>query len=647
MNRDVFCELLLESRLLSTEQTDTITLRFDAEARGHEIGDNLVSEGLLTPFQLQRLLSGETRGLVLGQYRLLDELGRGGFGHVYKALHTVMDRIVALKVIAPFMVEEARARSCFKREVLATTQLFHPNIVMAFDANEADDLLFLVMEYIDGIDLDMLVRKQGPLPIALASEMMRQASQALQYAHERGMVHRDIKPANLLVPRASGVVAFDRPPAVPAPGAAPVLVKVVDFGLARFHRPVNSRVSVTHGDHFLGTPEYVSPEQARDATAVDVRSDLYSLGCTFYYALTGNKPFHGETVFEIIVKHVEKEPIPVEANRPEIPPALSAVIRRLMAKDPARRFQTPAELTAELDFLCNPEQGDPNPLAPPHRSGGRTAPRSRAVPRPPAPPNDDAGLTRCIPQLAYASESDTPTRSQERIPAELLSATMMGIVQVSNKATDEQASVAQVPHAVVTGSPGDAWTESPTTIAESRPVRVDATLQKCWRQWLDIVEAFAQGDETPLGGDRAYRDLHTGLLDLSRTQATAMGGNQQESLRQLTALVEPWVNLQALAAADRETLISLIVRCHVVERKLFGRRRDWSAWLWAAVLLMGFLTAVGGWFASRVGGDDLLPRMSITSLRHTIETHPVVAVIVVLPFVILLSITALVRLLRT
>jgi serine/threonine protein kinase len=320
---------LRDSRLVGGEQLGRLAGRFPAGVPAHAVVAALVNDGTLTRYQAQRLWAGKEKGLVLGQYRVLDELGKGGFGRVYKAVHTLMGRVVALKVIAPELVEDRRARDWFKREVLAVTQLCHPNIVMAYDADDVEDVLFLAMEYVDGPSLEALVRQGGPLPAGPACAMMRQAAQALQYAHEKGVVHRDVKPANLLVARPAD-----------DPGGPPV-VKVVDFGLARLQRPGASSqtLMLQNGKGFVGTPDFVSPEQARDVHAVDIRSDLYSLGCTFYYALSGHRPFPGASVVETVAKHLHEEARPLDAVGAEVPARVAGVVRRLMAKDPAKRFQ--------------------------------------------------------------------------------------------------------------------------------------------------------------------------------------------------------------------------------------------------------------------------------------------------------------------
>jgi serine/threonine-protein kinase len=308
----------------------------EAAARARE----LVGAGLLTPFQAERVLAGQARALRLGQYRILDRLGAGGMGRVYKAEHRLMRRVVALKVIGRAR-HAARAAARFRREAKAAAALSHPNIVTAYDAAAARGVLFLVMEHVEGVDLQRLVGAAGPLPVPLACEVARQTARALQYAHERGLVHHDVKPANLLLAQPGAV-----PPAPdgydPAAGA---VVKLLDLGLAR-RASAKGRTNGAEGVE--GTPDYMAPERGHGRPA-DVRSDLYSLGCTLYFLLTGQVPFPGGGWPEKLLRHQLEAPVPVRALRPEVPPAVAVVVERLMAPDPARRYPTPAALLAALE----------------------------------------------------------------------------------------------------------------------------------------------------------------------------------------------------------------------------------------------------------------------------------------------------------
>jgi serine/threonine-protein kinase len=287
-----------------------------------------VQRGLLTRFQAQHLLAGHSSGFFLGQYRILELIGRGGMGKVYKAEHMTMQRIVALKVLSAEITRTERARQLFRREVRAAGQLAHPNIATAHDANEVEGRAFLVLEYVSGPSLSALVREHGPLPVGQACEYIRQAALGLQHAHEFGMVHRDVKPSNLLIQPPVGADA-------PAGGT----LKVVDFGLALLPGADDDIAGDRHS--ILGTPDYLSPEQARDLRSVDIRSDLYGLGCTFYYLLTGQVPFPGGTALEKLARHAADEPVPVEEIRPIVPDTIASAVRRLMRKDPAGRFPNP------------------------------------------------------------------------------------------------------------------------------------------------------------------------------------------------------------------------------------------------------------------------------------------------------------------
>jgi hypothetical protein len=263
------------------------------------------------------------------RYRLLEVLGRGGMGVVYKAVHRLMDRVVALKIIDQRLTDRPAFVERFRREVKAAARLAHPNIVTAYDADQAGDTHFLVMEHVAGISLDRELQRRGPLPVAEACDIVRQAALGLQHAHEHGMVHRDVKPANLLrTPDCS--------------------VKILDFGLAHVAGEEATGTTAPPSATVVGTPDYLAPEQARDPHRADIRADIYSLGCTLYHLLVGLPPFPGGTPVQKLLAHQERLPMPVTEARGDVPAALAAAVQRMLAKEPAQRYQSPAEVARDL-----------------------------------------------------------------------------------------------------------------------------------------------------------------------------------------------------------------------------------------------------------------------------------------------------------
>jgi WD40 repeat protein len=264
------------------------------------------------------------------RYDVLGPLGAGGMGSVFKALHKLMRRLVTLKVLGPQLTARPEFVERFHREMRAVAALDHPHIVRAFDADSAGEAQFLVMEYVEGTDLARVLAERGPLPVTDACTYARQAAQGLQHAHEHGLTHRDVKPSNLLL-------------------TAWGTVKLLDFGLALLVREDAGPASaVTAEGVVLGTADYMAPEQADDPGAADIRSDVYSLGCTLYHMLAGRPPFPSGTLVQKLKAHAAQEPPPLRELRPEVPEALAAVIARMMAKAPADRFATPAEVPLAL-----------------------------------------------------------------------------------------------------------------------------------------------------------------------------------------------------------------------------------------------------------------------------------------------------------
>lgn len=327
--------------LVEPSDLDRVLAMMPRKGSARDLAILLAREKLLTKYQAARILAGKGDGLRLGQYLLLEEVGRGGMGRVYRARHEVMDRQVALKVLNRRLARGQRAPELFLREVRAASKLHHPNIITAHDAWMTSQPFYLVFEFIEGPTLSELVRTRGALPVGLACEYVRQAALGLGHAHERGLVHRDIKPGNLLLKMGEH------------PGDAGV-VKIGDFGLARL-RPgwqggeqgkIDSMELKT--ETVIGTPDYLSPEQAKSLQEVDGRADLYSLGCTLYFLLTGKVPFPGDNTLEKVIRHgTEPVPDPRESNH-EIPIGVVEILKRLMAKSPEERPASAREVVEML-----------------------------------------------------------------------------------------------------------------------------------------------------------------------------------------------------------------------------------------------------------------------------------------------------------
>jgi serine/threonine protein kinase len=288
----------------------------------------LVKQGILAVFQAEQLLAGRWKGFNIGKYRVLERLGSGGGSNVYLCENPAIGNRVAVKVLYSDKAADPTMMERFRREARAAATRNHPNIVRGFDLDQDGSLNFLVMEYIEGNSLQRIIHKLGPMDVLRACHYIKQAAQGLAHIHEHGLVHRDIKPANLLLDRAG-------------------TVKVLDMGLARFTQEEN--FVLTQQDTVLGTADYIAPEQTRDSHRVDIRADLYSLGATFYYLLTGRTIFPKGTVAQKLVWLQTQEPPSVSLFRPEVPEELVKLVEKMMAKDPLQRFATPAEEVQALE----------------------------------------------------------------------------------------------------------------------------------------------------------------------------------------------------------------------------------------------------------------------------------------------------------
>jgi serine/threonine protein kinase len=265
-------------------------------------------------------------------YEVLRELGRGGMGVVYLAQNTLMGRLEVLKVVGGHLISRPAILERFLREIRSAARLHHPNIVTAYAALRLGESLVLAMEYVEGLDLARIVTAKGPMPVANACNYVHQAALGLQHAHEHGMVHRDIKPANLILARIGNKA----------------IVKVLDFGLAKVTSEGQADSGLTREGQMLGTPDYIAPEQIRDAQSADIRADIYSLGCTLYYVLSGGPPFRGDHLWDVYQAHFSIDAAPLNLLQPEVPVELAALVAKMMAKEPAKRFQEPREVSQAL-----------------------------------------------------------------------------------------------------------------------------------------------------------------------------------------------------------------------------------------------------------------------------------------------------------
>jgi serine/threonine-protein kinase len=362
-------DALVKYGLLTAEQMQEVLQHMQRRFQDPQLmARAMLQRNWLTPYQVNHLLQGHAKDLVLGSYLLLERLGEGGMGQVYKAKHKKLDRVVALKLIRRDLVASAEAIQRFRQEIETAAQLSHPNIVLAYDADEIDGTHFYTMEYVEGTTLGHLVRRSGAMSVTLACDYIRQAAVGLQHAHERGLVHRDIKPSNLMLTWTSKTIDPTGGAAADARiqalwGSHMPLIKILDLGLARGHLAEAGKEydgSITEKGTLMGTPDYISPEQAVNAHKVDIRSDLYSLGATLYSLITATVPFPGGGTMEKVIRAQLEVPKPMAQLRPGVSPEVQAIVSKLMAKKPDDRYQTPAELAKVLMvYLTQSERSAP------------------------------------------------------------------------------------------------------------------------------------------------------------------------------------------------------------------------------------------------------------------------------------------------
>ncbi|MEN6450678.1 MAG: serine/threonine-protein kinase [Thermoguttaceae bacterium] len=332
---DAFLDLVRRSGLVEKDRLNALLLELKHGPNAHAvtdtsfIADQLVAADLLTRWQADKLLEGRHKGFFLGKYKLLDHLGTGGMSMVYLGEHVLMQRRVAIKVLPKSRVEDTSYLARFHREAQAAAALDHRNIVRAYDVDNDGSVHYLVMEYVEGRDLQHIVQEDGPLDYAAAAEYIRQAASGLAHAHQAGLIHRDIKPANLLVDRKN-------------------VIKLLDLGLARFTDEDKASLTVAYDENVLGTADYLAPEQSLDSHGVDARADIYGLGCSMYYVLTGHPPFVGGTLPQRLMAHQKLPPPSIRIDRPDAPEELVAICMKMLAKKPEQRYQSAAEVADAL-----------------------------------------------------------------------------------------------------------------------------------------------------------------------------------------------------------------------------------------------------------------------------------------------------------
>ena len=341
LSSDRFLELVASSKLVEESALAKLEKRVRDQLDGRlpnrveKLSNLLVRQGLLTDWHVEKLLAGKYKGFFLGNYKLLGHIGTGGMSSVYLAEHTRMGDQRAIKVLPKSRVKDATYLARFQLEAKAIASLNHPNIVLAYDLDNDGDVHYIVMEYVDGTDMQQIVKQHGPLDMKFAAEMVAQAARGLQHAHNNGVIHRDVKPANLLIDKTR-------------------VVRLLDMGLALVDDEDEQSLTMANNENVLGTADYLAPEQALNSHSVDHRADIYGLGCTLYYLLTGQPPFSDGTLAQRIARHQKEMPKPIRDIRKDCSGELEGICVKMIQKDPKYRYQSAGEVASALEkFAVN------------------------------------------------------------------------------------------------------------------------------------------------------------------------------------------------------------------------------------------------------------------------------------------------------
>lgn len=345
-----FLEMVAKSNLVEKSAYDSLVAelreRHEGElpSKAKQVSAAFVERGLLTDWHVEKLLAGKYKGFFLGKYKLLGHIGTGGMSSVYLAEHMRMRDKRAIKVLPKKRLNNASYLARFQLEAKAIASLNHPNIVLAHDIDNEGDVHYIVMEYVDGLDLQSLIKRDGPMDFSTAADVLSQAARGLEHAHSKGVIHRDVKPANLLID-SSGKV------------------RLLDMGLALVAEAGGSdeaSLTVAHNENVLGTADYLAPEQALNSHTVDHRADIYGLGCTLYFLLTGQPPFSDGTLAQRIARHQKEMPRSIRKLRQDCPGELEGICVKMIQKDPAYRYQSAAEVAEVLArFAAKVPRGEP------------------------------------------------------------------------------------------------------------------------------------------------------------------------------------------------------------------------------------------------------------------------------------------------